>query len=122
MKLIECHIAGFGPFKDCKLSFDDGLNVILQPNGWGKTSLSAYIKAMLYGFERKRVRDVSENERLRYKPWSGGKYGGTLDFEFDGREYRILREFGATGAGDTLKVIEIETGKPVEFNGEEVGD
>ena len=29
MKLIECHIAGFGPFKDCKLSFDDGLNVIL---------------------------------------------------------------------------------------------
>ena len=122
MKLIECHIAGFGPFKDYKLSFDDGLNVILQPNGWGKTSLSAYIKAMLYGFERKRVRDVSENERLRYKPWGGGKFGGTLDFEFDGREYRILREFGATGAGDTLKVIDIETGKPVEFNGEEVGD
>lgn len=122
MKLIECHIAGFGPFKDYKLSFDDGLNVILQPNGWGKTSLSAYIKAMLYGFERKRVRDVSENERLRYKPWSGGKFGGTLDFEFDGREYLILREFGATGAGDTLKVIDIETGKPVEFNGEEVGD
>lgn len=78
MKLIECHIAGFGPFKDCKLSFDDGLNVILQPNGWGKTSLSAYVKAMLYGFERKRVRDVSENERLRYKPWSGGNTAALL--------------------------------------------
>ena len=122
MKLIECHISGFGSFKNYKLSFDDGLNVILQPNGWGKTTLTAFIKAMLYGFERKRVRDVNENERLRYKPWDGGKYGGTLDFEFEGREYRVLREFGATASGDTLKVIDIETGKPVQFNGDEVGD
>lgn len=122
MKLIECHISGFGSFKDYKLSFDDGLNVILQPNGWGKTTLAAYIKAMLYGFDRKRVRDVNENERLRYKPWNGGKYGGTLDFEFNGNEYRVLREFGATGSGDTLKVMDLGTGKPVRFKGEEVGD
>ena len=32
MKLIECHISGFGSFKNYKLSFDDGLNVILQPD------------------------------------------------------------------------------------------
>ena len=95
MKLIECNIAGFGAFKNYKLSFNDGLNVILQPNGWGKTTLAAYIKAMLYGFERKRVRDVSENERLRYTPWTGRVYGGTLDFELAGREYRIPRQFGA---------------------------
>lgn len=122
MKLIECHISGFGAFRDYKLSFDDGLNVILQPNGWGKTTLTAYIKAMLYGFERKRVRDVNENERLRYKPWNGGKYGGTLDFECDGHEYRVLREFGDTPAGDTLRVIDIESGETVRFDGEEVGD
>lgn len=122
MKLIECHIAGFGAFKNYKLSFDDGLNVILQPNGWGKTTLAAYIKAMLYGFERKRVRDVNENERLRYKPWGGGKYGGTLDFECRGHEYRVVREFGATPSSDSLKVVDIATGKRVNLSGEEVGD
>ena len=36
MKLIECNIAGFGTFNDFKLSFDEGLNVILQPNGWAR--------------------------------------------------------------------------------------
>lgn len=121
MKLIECHIAGFGAFEDYTLSFNDGLNVILQPNGWGKTTLSAYIKAMLYGFERKRVRDVSENERLRYKPWSGCKYGGTLDFEFGSNEYRVARTFGDTASGDTLVVVNIGTGKKVDLEGSEVG-
>ena len=111
MKLIECNIAGFGTFNDFKLSFDEGLNVILQPNGWGKTTVAAYIKAMLYGFDRKKTRDVSENERLRYKPWTGTRYGGTLDFEFGGREYRIVRSFGATARADTLKVVDIASGE-----------
>lgn len=122
MKLLECRISGFGAFKDYRLSFEDGLNVILQPNGWGKTTLAAYIKAMLYGFERKRVRDLSENERLRYMPWDGGKFGGTLDFELDGRAYRVLRQFGRTGAGDTVKVLDLDSGKPVKVPGEEVGE
>ncbi len=122
MKLIECHIAGFGTFTDFKLSFDEGLNVILQPNGWGKTTLAAYIKAMLYGFDRKRKRDVSENERLRYKPWHARKYGGTLDFEFGGHEYRIARSFGATAAGDQLKVVDIATGRKVDLKDQEPGE
>ncbi len=121
MKLIECHIVGFGAFKDYTLSLSEGLNVVLQPNGWGKTTLSAFIKAMLYGFERKRVRDVSENERLRYKPWNGGKYGGTLDFEFNGVEYRVARTFGDTASSDTLLVVDIKTGKKVDLEGSEVG-
>ena len=122
MKLIECHIAGFGTFTDFKLSFDEGLNVILQPNGWGKTTLAAYIKAMLYGFDRKRKRDVSENERLRYKPWKGKKYGGTLDFEYDGHEYCILRSFGATASGDTCKIVDIGSGQAVDLKGQEPGE
>lgn len=122
MKLLECNIAGFGAFNNYRLSFDEGLNVILQPNGWGKTTLAAYIKAMLYGFERKRVRNVAENERLRYRPWEGKAYGGTLDFELDGRAYRVLRKFGKTPSGDSLSVIDIEDGTPVDLGGAEVGD
>ena len=123
MKLLGCHIDNFGAFHDYDLTFNDGLNVIMQANGWGKTTLAAFVKAMLYGFEGKRVRNVAENERLRYKPWQGGKYGGTLDFEADGREYRVLRTFGATGAKDTFKIVDIETGKSaLSETGEDLGE
>ena len=72
MRLIECNVKGFGALNDFRISFDEGVNVVMQPNGWGKTTLAAFIKAMLYGFDSKRVRDVMQNERLRYAPWSGG--------------------------------------------------
>lgn len=122
MRLIECSIAGFGAFSDYRITFDEGLNVILQPNGWGKTTLAAFVKAMLYGFGRKRVRDVSENERLRYLPWEGKPYGGSLDFEFDGRAYRVVSKFGKTAAGDTLAVIDIDSGQEVDVGDGEVGE
>lgn len=115
MRLLECNIIGFGAFSDYRLTFNDGLNVILQPNGWGKTTLAAFIKAMFYGFERKRIKDVSENERLRYKPWRGNKYGGTLDFEFDGKQYRITRAFGKTANGDAVKLRDLDSGKKVDI-------
>lgn len=122
MRLIECNIKGFGGLKDFRVSFDKGVNVIMQPNGWGKTTLAAFIKAMLYGFENKRVRDVSQNERLRYLPWNGGVYGGTMDFESKGIEYRIIRKFGKTPSGDSLKVINIATGEPVKDMQPSIGE
>ena len=123
MKLLGCHIDNFGAFSDYDLTFNDGLNVIMQANGWGKTTLAAFVKAMLYGFEGKRVRDLTQNERLRYKPWQGGKYGGSLDFEAGGEEYRVIRTFGATASKDTLKVVNIDTGKSaLPEIGEDVGE
>lgn len=122
MKLLECHIAGFGVFSDYRMTFEDGLNVIMQPNGWGKTTLAAFIKAMFYGFDRRRVHDVTENERLRYRPWGGGRYGGTLDFENEGVSYRISRSFGERPVDDTCKVINLDTGEPVAEAQECVGE
>ena len=37
-----------------------------------------------------------------------------MDFEGKGIEYRIIRKFGKTSSGDSLKVIDIATGEPVE--------
>lgn len=123
MKLLDCHIENFGAFHDFDLSFTDGLNVVMQPNGWGKTTLAAFVKAMFYGFDGKRVRDVSENERLRYKPWQGGKYGGYLDFEADGREFRVTRSFGDTRARDRFKIVDLRTGTSAASEvGENLGE
>lgn len=123
MKLLECHIENFGAFHDFDLTFNDGLNVVMQPNGWGKTTLAAFVKAMFYGFDGKRVRNVSENERLRYKPWQGGAYGGYLDFEANGRELRVARTFGATKGRDTYKLVDLRTETSVVSEvGEDLGE
>ncbi len=111
MKLLGCHIENFGTFHNYDLTFNDGLNVVMQANGWGKTTIAAFIKAMLYGFDGRRVRNVTANERLRYKPWQGGRYGGWLDFEAGGKEFRVIRTFGATGSRDKVRVVYIDTGK-----------
>ena len=51
MKLIKAHIFNFGKFHDEDIFFTDGLNTFLHENGWGKTTLSVFIKAMFYGME-----------------------------------------------------------------------
>lgn len=122
MKLLECEIAGFGAFSNYHLTFTDGLNVILQPNGWGKTTLAAFIKAMFYGFDRKRVKNVEENERMRYMPWHGGKYGGSIDFEFEGKEYRVTRAFGRAPSADEVRLRDLETGKVIEAPDAGIGE
>ena len=122
MRLLGCHIVGFGSFANYDLWFETGLNVVFQPNGWGKTTISAFIEAMLYGFARKRVHNVQENKRLRYAPWSGGRYGGSLDLECGGRRYRITRTFGKSAAGDRMGVMDIDTGRRVSVKAPSIGE
>ena len=50
MRLLSCHIENFGKLHEFDMDFDNGLNVILQDNGWGKSSLAAFLKVMFYGF------------------------------------------------------------------------
>ena len=94
MKLLRCHIENFGVLSDFDQEFTDGLNVLCRENGFGKSTLAAFIKAMLYGLPKSRVKSLTENERKRYDPWQGGSYGGFLEFEYRGVQYRVTRYFG----------------------------
>ena len=87
MKLISCHIENFGKLHNYKANFQEGYNVICEENGWGKSTFAAFIRAMFYGFEGERKRDLDENERRRYTPWQGGAFGGKLVFEIEGKKY-----------------------------------
>ena len=94
MKLLHCYVENFG--KLCKFSyhFSDSLSVIEGENGWGKSTLAVFIKAMLYGLPASRSTDLLDNERKRYAPWNGELFGGSLSISVGERSYRIERIFG----------------------------
>ena len=94
MKLIRLHVENFGRLSNFDMDFTEGLNSMLRENGWGKSTLAAFLRVMFYGLEGGRKRDLSENDRLKYKPWNQGHFGGTMEFEADGKRYLVTRDFG----------------------------
>lgn len=93
MKLISCYVENFGKLHDYGIDFTEGANVICQKNGWGKSTLVAFIRAMFYGLEGERKRNIEDNEWKRYTPWQGGVFGGRLTFEVSGKQYVVTRTF-----------------------------
>lgn len=106
MKIESCYIENFGTFSGKTLEFQNGLNTILQSNGWGKTTLAAFLKAMLYGMPYSRS---AENERKKYMPWGGGRYGGNMTFCVGEKRYRVERFFGKTEKNDTFAIYNLAT-------------
>ena len=93
MKLIKCYVSSFGKLQDFTYDFNAGLNTIKQDNGWGKTTLATFIKAMFYGLNDSK-RSVSENERLKFKPWGeSAKFGGYVQFVWGNDEFVLERYF-----------------------------
>jgi DNA repair exonuclease SbcCD ATPase subunit len=109
LKLLYCHIDNFGKIHDFSVNFADGMHVIHEPNGWGKSTLAAFIKVMFFGFDTKREAGSFEKERNLYRPWQGGAYGGELEFETGGRMYRISRTFGRTDKADEFHLYDCVT-------------
>ena len=109
MKLISCHIENFGKLSNLSLDFNDGINVINEANAWGKSTLAAFLKAMFYGFDSRKEAGAFEKERVLYRPWQGGSFGGEVDFEVGGKQYRISRTFGSTEKTDQFYLYDLST-------------
>ena len=107
MRLLRCHIENFGVLSGFDYEFPEGLAVICRENGFGKSTLAAFLKAMFYGLPRTGAHNVTENERRRFEPWQGGKFGGFLEFEYQGAAYRVTRYFGKTAAKDTFSLRDL---------------
>ena len=112
MKLLRLHIENFGTLASLDLDFSDGLNVLHQKNGWGKSTLAVFIKAMFYGLPTTSRRSLDENERKKYTPWQGGAFGGSLEFETARGKFRIERFFAAKEANDSFALFDLTTNKP----------
>ncbi len=109
MKLLRLHVENFGKLQNFDFSFEKGLNILLEENGWGKSTLAVFIKAMLYGMPASNKQSLDENERKKYMPWQGGAYGGSLEFSTATDKYRIERFFGAKESGDSFALYDLAT-------------
>lgn len=105
MKLIKCNIENFGKLSNLNYDFNAGLTAFCEDNGFGKTTLAAFIKAMFFGLPSVRVNAKEFNDRKHFYPFSGGKFGGNLTFEMDGNIYRIERFFGKKSDTDDQLTI-----------------
>lgn len=111
MELLSAHIINFGKLHEQNFDFQKGINSFLYENGWGKTTLSVFIKSMLYGMEYTTSKDIDKNEKLKYLPWQGGIYGGSLNFAFNEKQYQIKRTFSLKKNEDTFELIDLKTNK-----------
>ena len=121
MKLLSCHIENFGKLSDLSIDFVDGINVINHSNAWGKSTLAAFLKVMFYGLDAKKEAGAFEKERVLYRPWQGGTFGGELDFEMDGKRFRISRTFGRTEKTDEFHLYDLATNLECADYSEQIG-
>ncbi len=111
MRIKKIYIENFGVLSKYSQEFSSDITEILAENGFGKTTLANFIKAMFYGFTNSK-KSFTENDRLRYAPWQGGNFGGYLDFEHEGKNYRIERFFNPVGSTkDTFRLYDLDTNK-----------
>ncbi len=117
MRLIRCHIENFGRLHDLTVEFAPDFHLISEPNGWGKSTLAAFIRVMFFGFEGENRRKGTENERRRYEPWQGGVFGGQITFEAGGRTYTAARVFSDKKANDSFELRDAQTNlKSTDFS------
>lgn len=120
MRLISCYIENFGKLSKFSYDFNHGLNIIEKENGWGKSTLAAFIKAMFYGLEYNRKKEIID--RRRYMPWNGNKFGGYIIIEKDGIQYKIQRFFGRTDKSDKLTVYNMSKNMVTDDLGNNPGE
>lgn len=119
MKINKLDLVSYGKFKNYQITFSDGLNIVSGKNGSGKSTIMAFIRAMLYGFSGRGA--VGINDRKHYLPWDGNILSGSMDVTTDdSKKLKISRSSGKSQGYDKMSCINILNGDAAEFNPEEV--
>lgn len=119
MKINKIYISAFGGLKDFTLELQDGLNVVYGNNEDGKSTVSAFIKAMFYGTGRN-TKNLADSIRLKYTPWDNSPMGGRIYFEHENKRYCLEKEFRKSDSTDRITLTDLDSGKTIE-TGENVG-
>lgn len=120
MKLLSIHIENYGKLKNVNLQFNDNLTEIFKENGYGKTTIASFIKAMFYGLPSYKINSVGFDDRQHFYPYDNAKFGGNLRFEFNNDVYLIERYFDKkSDTKDSLKLYKND--KLIDTHAENLG-
>lgn len=95
MKINKLFVGSFGKLKEREFDFSDRINVVYGKNEAGKSTLSAFIKYILFGFSGTKTRSISSNDKTKYMSWDGSAVMGSAEIDCDGAKVRIERTAGA---------------------------
>ena len=108
--------ATFGGLDHRELTLKDGLNIITAPNEGGKSTWSAFLRAMFYGINTKeRDKQNYIAEKNRYQPWSGAAMEGVMDLEWKGQAITLRRGPKGNTPFAKFEAVYTDTGEPVGF-------
>ncbi len=93
MKILRLRVDGFGGLQGEWSFAPDRVNVIVDDNERGKSSLFAAITAALYGLDGDRRTHRVLTPLDRWRPWNGGAFRVALDVECVNGAYTIARDF-----------------------------
>ena len=118
MIIEKVDIKSFGRITDLTLSFAETVNVIEGENEAGKSTIAAFIKYMLYGFDAAATETDSIDERRRRLNWDTGICQGTMTVRVGEKRYVISRttvpteSAGRVSYKEDSSIIDMDTGAP----------
>ncbi len=114
--------ATFGKLENKTLDLAPKLNVVYGENESGKSTWSAFIRAMLFGVDtRERATSDKLPDKEKYLPWSGEAMYGKLVADTENGEVVIERIAGKNGVLSKESATYPETGKSIASVSELVG-
>jgi len=111
-------VKSFGMIKDLTLEFSDTLNVIEGENEAGKSTLAAFIKYILYGFDAEDEKGGEIGERVKRLNWDDGTASGSMVVRVKDKRYLLTRStertesIGRPAYKEENSIIDLETGSP----------
>lgn len=93
MIIRQAEIQKFGKLEKEQYRFSPQINIIYGPNESGKSTLMQFLKAMMYGLEKSRVRKTLDTYK-KYEPWDAPAYfAGSMVFETGEQQFLLERNF-----------------------------
>ena len=113
MRILEM-TATFGQLDNRTLRLEPGMNWIVAPNEWGKSTWCAFLVAMFYGIDtRERSGKDTLADKERFAPWSGKPMEGRIRLEYRGRDITVARRTRGRIPLGEFAAFETSTGLPI---------
>ena len=106
MKIDRVIIDGFAKLQNQQVRFTpDRVNLLVEENEFGKSTIAEAICAGLYGFPRERTTQEKLSAIDAMRPLSGGPYKVALELSVRDRRYKVTRDF----EDDSVQVLDLDT-------------